>query len=154
MFARYYEEGTDPHRKMPTRNGDFRGDEESDAKAETSDDSRGGTNGISDPKTKTLTGRHAKNSAEEDNRTKTHTWGHTRDFDRNETRVREWLATLKGDFVDNGLAAHRECLLERCVSTVLTVRGQRGRVDDANVCKQPQSTGVAGRTLNRLERTG
>ena len=31
--------------------------------------------------------------------------GHTRAFDRNETHVREWLATLKGDFVDNGLAA-------------------------------------------------
>ena len=101
VFARYHEEGTDPHRKMPTRNGDFRGDEESDAKAETSNDSRGGTNGISDPKTKTLTGRHAKNSAEEDNSTKTHTGGHTRDRDEGEANSKA-LTGVHGRDRDEG----------------------------------------------------
>jgi hypothetical protein len=42
VLARYHKEGTDPHHKMPTRNGNLRGDKESDNKAETSKDSGGG----------------------------------------------------------------------------------------------------------------
>ena len=57
VFTRYHEEGTDPHRKLPTRNGVFRGDEE-------------------DASTKTLTGTL---HGEEDNSTKTHTGVLTRD---------------------------------------------------------------------------
>ena len=37
---------------------------------------------------------------------------------------------------------------------MLAVRDQRGRIDDADVGKQPQTTRVARSTLNRQERTG
>ena len=42
VFARYHKEGTNPHRQTPNKNGDLRGDEEGDAKAKATNDSRGG----------------------------------------------------------------------------------------------------------------
>ena len=39
MFARYHEEGTDPNRQTPNRNGNLTGDNKSDAKAKDTKDS-------------------------------------------------------------------------------------------------------------------
>ena len=39
VFARYHEEGTDPNRQTPNRNGNLTGDNKSDAKAKDTKDS-------------------------------------------------------------------------------------------------------------------
>ena len=78
MFAKYHEEGVDPHHKTPNRNGKPKGDKESNNKAETSKDSGDGIETLT-AGPNNLTGklardsaRQAKDRAEEDDRLKIH----------------------------------------------------------------------------------
>ena len=91
MFARYHEEGYDPHHKTPNRNGNPKGDKESNNKAETNKDSGDGIETLT-AGPNNLTGklardraRQAKDRAEEDDRLKIH--GHELTKDPVETEA-------------------------------------------------------------------
>ena len=95
VFTRYQEEGTDPHRKRPTRNGVFRGDKE-DASIETL---TGTLQGKVDNSTKNHTGVLTRNRDRMDASTKTLTEGNDNTKDLTGT-LKTLNGTLQGK-VDN-----------------------------------------------------